>query len=236
MKGLFSRSKSSKGRGESSEGTSSNPRGSFQGPMTARRASLLEPTHSSRQPDGPPASRPPSAPRSSGQPDASRSSRQPSAPRSSGQQDAPRSSRQPSVPRSSRQPSGPHSSRQLWPPTQAEVSAPRMPEIRRAPAPGPSASEGGSSGVQMPPPLLFLPRFIPAIPAVDDSGAPIYPLPPQVTPSAVYLFVPFATELISARVSSSAAESESVASAPTPSGNDYISNLLCYNVIIKLIY
>ena len=191
MKGLFSRSKSSKGRGESSEGTSSNPRGSFQGPMTARRASLLEPTHSSRQPDGPPASRAPSAPRSSGQLDAARSSRQPSAPPSSGQQDAPRSSRQPSVP---------HSSRQLWRPTQAEVSAPRMPEIHRAPAPGPSASEGGSSGVQMPPPLLFLPRFIPAIPAVDDSGAPIYPLPPQVTPSAVYLYVPFATELISARV------------------------------------
>ena len=170
MSGFFRSKKSSKGqRSESSEGTSSNPQTSFQGPMTARSATLLETAQ-----------------------------------------------RQPEVPLSSRQAAVPRSSRPLWPQTQTEVFAPRMPEIHRAPTPGPTSSDSGSSGVQMPPPHLFLPRMIPAIPVVDDSGTPIYPLPPPVAPSAAYRFLPFDTPLISARVSSSATEPESVASS---SGN-----------------
>ena len=162
MSGYFRSKKSSKGqRSESSEGTSSNPQTTFQGQMTARRASLLETA--------------------------------------------------PEVPLSSRQAAVPRSPRPL-----TEVSAPRMPEIHRAPTPGPTSSDSGSSGVQMPPPHLFLPRMIPAIPVVDDSGTPIYPLPPPVAPSAAYRFLPFDTPLISARVSSSATEPESVASS---SGN-----------------
>ena len=165
MSGFFRSKKSSKGqRSESSEGTSSNPQTTFQGQMTARRASLLETAQ-----------------------------------------------RQPEVPLSSRQAAVPRSPRPL-----TEVSAPRMPEIHRAPTPGPTSSDSGSSGVQMPPPHLFLPRMIPAIPVVDGSGTPIYPLPPPVAPSAAYRFVPFDTPLISARVSSSATEPESVASS---SGN-----------------
>ena len=162
MSGFFRSKKSSKGqRSESSEGTSSNPQTTFQGHMTARRASLLETA--------------------------------------------------PEVPVSSRQAAVPRSSRPL-----TEVSAPRMPEIHRAPTPGPTSSDSGSSGVQMPPPHLFLPRMIPALPVVDGSGTPIYPLPPPVAPSAAYRFLPFDTPLISARVSSSATEPESVASS---SGN-----------------
>ncbi|KAL6211633.1 hypothetical protein ACLB2K_016856 [Fragaria x ananassa] len=91
-----------------------------------------------------------------------------------------------------------------------------MPEIHLAPTPGPTSSDNGSSGVQMSPPHLFLPRMIPALPVVDGSGTPIYPLPPPMAPSAAYRFVPFDTPLISARVSSSATETESTASA---SGN-----------------
>ena len=164
MSGFFRSKKSSKGqRSESSEGTSSNPQTTFQGHMTARRASLLETA--------------------------------------------------PEVPVSSRQAAVPRSPRPL-----TEVSAPRMPEIHRAPTPGPTSSDSGSSGVQMPPPHLFLPRMIPALPVVDDSGTPIYPLPPPVAPSAAYRFVPFDTPLISARVSSSATEPESVASS---SGNQW---------------
>lgn len=173
MSGYFRSKKSSKGqRSESSEGTSSNPQTTFQGQMTARRASLLETAQ-----------------------------------------------RQPEVPPSSRQRGFPHSSRQLFAQPQTEVSAPRMPEIHRAPTPAPTSSDSGSSGVQMPPPHLFLPQMIPAIPVVDDSGTPIYPLPPPVAPSAAYRFVPFDTPLISARVSSSATETESVASAASASGN-----------------
>ncbi|KAL6219770.1 hypothetical protein ACLB2K_007529 [Fragaria x ananassa] len=108
--------------------------------------------------------------------------------------------RQPEVPLSSRQAAVPRSSRQLWPHTQTEVSAPRMPKIHRVPTPGPTSSNSGSSGVQMSPPHLFLPRMIPALPVVDGSGTPIYPLPPPVAPSAAYRFVPFDTPLISARV------------------------------------
>ncbi|KAL6202854.1 hypothetical protein ACLB2K_026558 [Fragaria x ananassa] len=117
---------------KSSEGTSSNPQTTFQGHMTARRASLLETA--------------------------------------------------PEVPVSSRQAAVPRSPRPL-----TEVSAPRMPEIHRAPTPGPTSSDSGSSGVQMPPPHLFLPRMIPAIPVVDDSGTPIYPLPPA--PLLLFLFL-----------------------------------------------
>ena len=56
MSGFFRSKKSSKGqRSESSEGTSSNPQTTFQGQMTARRASLLEtapevPFHRGRRP------------------------------------------------------------------------------------------------------------------------------------------------------------------------------------------
>ena len=122
MSGFFRSKKSSKGqRSESSEGTSSNPQTTFQGQMTARRASLLETAQ-----------------------------------------------RQPEVPLLSRQAGVPRSSRQLWPQTQTEVSAPRMPEIHRAPTPGPTSSDSGSSGVQM------SPRMIPALLVVDDSGTPIY--------------------------------------------------------------
>ncbi|KAL6134636.1 hypothetical protein ACLB2K_066864 [Fragaria x ananassa] len=81
---------------ESSEGTSCNSQTTFQGHMTARRASLLETT--------------------------------------------------PEVPLSSRQAAVPRSPRPLWPQTQTEVSAPRMPEIHRAPTPGPTSSDSGSSG------------------------------------------------------------------------------------------
>jgi len=162
MSGFFRSKKSSKGqRSESSEGTSSNPQTTFQGHMTARRASLLETA--------------------------------------------------PEVPVSSRQAAVPRSPRPL-----TEVSAPRMPEIHRAPTPGLTSSDRGSSGGPMPPPHLFLPRMKPALPVVDGSGTPIYPLPPPVAPSAAYRFVPFDTPLISARVSSSATEPESVASS---SGN-----------------
>ncbi len=172
MSGNIRSTKGSKGqRSVSSEGTSSNPQTSFQGPMTARHASLLQTAQ-----------------------------------------------RQPEVPPSSRQRGFLYSARQLFAQPQTEVSAPRMPEIHRAPTPAPTSSDSGSSGVQMPPPHLFLPRMIPAIPVVDDSGTPIYPLPPPVAPSAAYRFVPFDTPLISARVSSS--EAESVASASDPSGNE----------------
>ncbi|KAL6204916.1 hypothetical protein ACLB2K_022183 [Fragaria x ananassa] len=97
--------------------------------------------------------------------------------------------RQPEVPPSSGQRGVPYSSRQLWLQTQKEVSAPRMPEIHREPTLGPTSSDSGSFGVQIPPPHLFLPRMIPALPTVDGSGTPIYPLPPLVAPSAAYQFV-----------------------------------------------
>ena len=149
MSGNIRSTRGSKGqRSVSSEGTSSNPQTSFQGPMTARHASLLQTAQ--RQPEVPP------------------------------------SSRQPEVPPSSRQWGFLYSSRQLFAQPQTEVSAPRMPEIHRAPTPGPNASDGGSFGVQMSPPHLFLQRIIPALPAVDGSGTPIYPLPPPVAPSAAY--------------------------------------------------
>ena len=165
MSGFFRSKKSSKGqRSESSEGPSSNTQTTFQGHMTARRASLLETA--------------------------------------------------PEVPLSSRQAAVPRSPRPLWP--QTEVSAPRMPEIHRAPTPGPTSSDSGSSGVQMPPPHLFLPRMIPALPVVDGAGTPIYPLPPPVAPLAAYRFVLFDTPLIFVRVSSSATETESATSS---SGN-----------------
>ena len=111
----------------------------------------------------------------------------------------------PSAPRPSAPP-GP-SDQQLFPRPSGLFHVPdvRMPHMQRPATPVPATSSGGGSTVPSdPPPDLFFPALVPAIPQTTPEGVPI-PIPEDrprfITVQEAYVYIPFVgMTLQSARV------------------------------------
>lgn len=108
------------------------------------------------------------------------------------------------------------------PSDQGRVPDVRMPQMQRPPTPvSATSSDGGSSVPSEPPPSLFYPLMIPAIPETTPEGVPI-PEDPEhprfLTVEQAYVYQPFTgLTLHSARVSSKTKEGSS--SATSAAGN-----------------
>ena len=208
----------------SSERTSTTPQLSgFRDPRhtTILRQAMLEqsagpsaPRASAPRASTPPASTPPaSTPRAS----VPRASTPPaSAPRAS----APRAST-PQAPFAYPRPTG-----QLFhrPTVPAEPHLPevRMPQMQRPATPVSATSSGGGPTVSDPPPALYFPAFLPAIPDTTPEGVPIPEQPPRVlTPAEAYVYVSFVDmTLRRARVSLKTKEVSSTATSAAGTKNN----------------
>lgn len=94
------------------------------------------------------------------------------------------------------------------PPIHRSEPSPATAQARSTPtAEAPSTSAAGAPGgsssseVAMPPPHLFMPPLVPALPAVDERGVPIPEELTYIHPQQAYVYEPFDTPLSSARVS-----------------------------------
>ena len=99
----------------------------------------------------------------------------------------------------------------------------RMPQLHRPATPVSATSSGGGSTVPSdPPPALYFPALLPAIPDTTPEGVPIPEQPPRLlTPAEAYVYVPFVgMTLRRARVSPKTKEVSSTATSAAGNKNN----------------
>ena len=126
----------------------------------------------------------------------------------------------PSAPRPSAPP-GPSAQQFPRPSGLFHVPDVRIPQVHR-PATQISATSSGSTVASDPPPALYFPPLLPAIPDMTPEGVPIPEQPPRLlTPAEAYVYIPFVgMTLRRARVSLKTKEVSSTATSAAGTKNN----------------